>query len=328
MVHAKLPEGGQLGPHEVGNAAAAALRELSRDRPLLLAIDDLPWIDRATITALEDALSRLGGEGLRVLATRRTPSTLAAAPPAPKLLPVDDLREVPVAAIDAPAAADLLVDRLDLRLPATVLNGLVEHSGGNPFWILEFGAALRRGEGDRVELPVPTALADLVGERLGSLTPDARQALVVTAALAQPSPALVIRALDGQTETGDAGRRGWDRAVADGVLTVSRVAGGLEPGPPAARRRRPGRAAPAGPEPDTAPPPGRTRRGPGAAGPARDAGRRRAAGRGDRRPARGRGRGRAGPGRGRHRHRTRRPGHPVHPAGRCQCTDPAAGGHR
>jgi ATP/maltotriose-dependent transcriptional regulator MalT len=216
----RLPEGGQLGPHEVGNAAAAALRELSRDRPLLLAIDDLPWIDRATITALEDALSRLGGEGLRVLATRRTPSTLAAAPPAPKLLPADDVREVPVAAIDAPAAADLLVDRLDLRLPATVLNGLVEHSGGNPFWILEFGAALRRGEGDRVELPVPTALADLVGERLSSLTPDARQALVVIAALAQPSPALVIRALDGQTETGDAAGA-VDRAVADGVLTVS-----------------------------------------------------------------------------------------------------------
>ena len=216
----RLPDGSRLGPNEIGNAVAAAIRELSRDRPLLVAIDDLPWIDGATVAAFEYALSRLGGESLRVLATRRTASTLAAAPPAPELLPADDVRSVPVAAIDVTAADDLLAGRLELRLPATTLRGLVEHSGGNPFWILEFGAALRRGDGDgdRAELPIPTALTDLVRERLGSLPPDARQALVVTAALPQPSPALVIRALSKQTDDPIAA---VERAVADGVLTVS-----------------------------------------------------------------------------------------------------------
>ncbi|WP_370352519.1 AAA family ATPase [Catenulispora sp. EB89] len=214
----RLPDGSRLGPNEIGNAVAAAIRELSRDRPLLVAIDDLPWIDGATVAAFEYALSRLGGESLRVLATRRTASTLAAAPPAPELLPADDVRSVPVAAIDVTAADDLLAGRLELRLPAATLRGLVEHSGGNPFWILEFGAALRRGDGDRAELPIPTALTDLVRERLGSLPPDARQALVVTAALPQPSPALVIRALSKQTDDPIAA---VERAVADGVLTVS-----------------------------------------------------------------------------------------------------------
>ncbi|WP_194915470.1 LuxR family transcriptional regulator [Catenulispora rubra] len=215
----RLPDGSQLGPNEIGNAVAAAIRELSRDRRLLLAIDDLPWIDGATVAAFEYALSRLGHEGLRLLATQRTASTLAAAaPPAPELLPADDVRSVTVTAIDATAADDLLAERLDLRLPPTTLRGLVEHSGGNPFWILEFGAALRRGDGDRAELPIPTALTDLVRERLGSLPPDARQALVVTAALPQPSPALVIRALSKQA---DDPIGAVERAVADGVLTVS-----------------------------------------------------------------------------------------------------------
>ncbi|NUR59619.1 MAG: ATP-binding protein, partial [Catenulispora sp.] len=216
----RSPDGGQLGPHEVGTAAAGAIRELCRDRRLLVAIDDLPWIDGATVAAFEYALSRLGGEGLRVLATQRTPSTLAAAPLAPELLPAQDVRRVPVAAIDAAAAADLLIDRLDLRLPATVLNRLVEHSGGNPFWILEFGAALRRGDGDRGTLPIPTSLADLVRERLGSLSPDARQALVVTAALHQPSPELVVRALEGHTRSEDPAAA-VEHAVADGALTLS-----------------------------------------------------------------------------------------------------------
>jgi ATP/maltotriose-dependent transcriptional regulator MalT len=216
----RLPDGSQLGPHEVGTAAAAAIRELSGDRPLLLAIDDLPWIDGATVAAFEYALSRLSREGLRVLATQRTASTLAGAPPAPELLPPDDVRSVPVTAIDVAAADDLLADRLDLRLPTTILRGLVERSGGNPFWILEFGAALRRGDGDgdQAALPIPTALTDLVRERLGSLPPDARQALVVTAALPQPSPALVIRALSRQA---DDPIGAVERAVADGVLTVS-----------------------------------------------------------------------------------------------------------
>ncbi|WP_370384769.1 AAA family ATPase [Catenulispora sp. GAS73] len=217
----RLPDGGRLGPNEIGNAVAAAIRELARDRPLLLAIDDLPWIDGATVAAFEYALSRLGGEGLRVLATQRTASTLAAAPPAPELLPADDVRSVPVTAIDVTAADELLAERLDLRLPPTTLRGLVEHSGGNPFWILEFGAALRRGDGDRAELPVPTALTDLVRERLGSLPPDARQALVVTAALPQPSPELVIRALSKQADDPIDPIAAVERAVADGVLTVS-----------------------------------------------------------------------------------------------------------
>ncbi|WP_194897104.1 AAA family ATPase, partial [Catenulispora pinisilvae] len=240
----RLPEGGQLGPHEVGTAAAAAVRELCRDRRLLVAIDDLPWIDRASIEAFEYALSRLGGERLRVLATRRTASTLAAAPsalsapsapldpaapPAPGLLPAEDVAMVPVTAIDAVAAADLLAGRLDLRLPTTALHDLVEHSGGNPFWILEFGAALRRGDGDRGPLPIPTALADLVRERLGSLPPDARQALVVTAALPQPSPALVARALADQTADPAAA---LSRALASGVLTASESPQRLRPAHP------------------------------------------------------------------------------------------------
>lgn len=286
----RLPDGSQLGPHEVGTATAAALCELCHDRPVLLAIDDLPWIDRATITAFEYALSRLAHERLRLLATRRTASTPASAPPeTPGLLPPDDAREVPVTAIDSTAAATLLADRLDVRLPVTVLRDLVEHSGGNPFWILEFGAALRRGDrthdrrldrdyddrtdrthdqdrrrdrgpnpdldhdGDRdrnhhldldrgldrgydrerdpdrdrhhpapapapIALPIPTTLTDLVRERLTSLPPQARQALVVTAALPRPNVALVVRALAGQAADPAAAVA---QAVAGGVLTLT-----------------------------------------------------------------------------------------------------------
>src|SRR5262245_3400179 len=64
------------GERPVDRRAVAAgvrslLSRLAAERPLLLAIDDVQWLDTASAAALEFAIRRLGPERIGVLATRR-----------------------------------------------------------------------------------------------------------------------------------------------------------------------------------------------------------------------------------------------------------------
>ena len=48
-------------PLLVGRATLAAIRALARDAPLVIAVDDAPWVDAPTARALAFAARRLGG---------------------------------------------------------------------------------------------------------------------------------------------------------------------------------------------------------------------------------------------------------------------------
>src|SRR5438128_7549916 len=56
----------------IGVALLATLRTLAEERPLLLAIDDIQWIDPPTAAALAFALHRLADQPLSVVMTQRT----------------------------------------------------------------------------------------------------------------------------------------------------------------------------------------------------------------------------------------------------------------
>src|ERR671937_1149590 len=58
----------------IGVALLTTLRTLAEERPLLLGIDDIQWIDRATAAALAFALRRLADQPLCVVMTERTAS--------------------------------------------------------------------------------------------------------------------------------------------------------------------------------------------------------------------------------------------------------------
>ena len=62
----------EQNPFARGRALLAALRRLARDGPVVVAIDDLQWLDLASARALRYALRRLDVEPVGVLATVRT----------------------------------------------------------------------------------------------------------------------------------------------------------------------------------------------------------------------------------------------------------------
>lgn len=60
------------GRRLVGTAFLSVLRELASDGPVLVAVDDAPWLDTPSASALEFALRRLDERPVRLLVSRRT----------------------------------------------------------------------------------------------------------------------------------------------------------------------------------------------------------------------------------------------------------------
>ncbi len=169
----------QSGPGEpaderaVGTALLSVLIEQALLRPVLIALDDLPYLDAATAGALRFALRRLGQESrVRLIATARGEGSRWAPFDG---LPRDQVLSIAVGPVTVAALFELLAGRLAVRLPRPVLLRVHATSGGNPLYALELARALDRLEiavAPGMPLPVPTSLDALVAERVRSLPRD------------------------------------------------------------------------------------------------------------------------------------------------------------
>lgn len=216
-----------VGPREI---AAGLLTVLRRLGPALIVVDDLPWLDVATADALRFALRRVGAQPLRVLASCRTSGAFevpVASPTSEDVLPAEAVEMLALGPADRATIERLLVERHQLRLPSAVLDGLVEQTGGNPFWALEIGATLAQLPGHDGYLPISPTLSSLVARRLQNLPAAVGEALLVVSALPQPSPALAVRVLAGEVADPAVA---VDAAVAAGV--IAEADGRLRPAHP------------------------------------------------------------------------------------------------
>jgi DNA-binding CsgD family transcriptional regulator len=167
-----------------GTALWSALSALARLDPVLIALDDLPYLDAASAGALRFALRRLEpGSPVRLVATARGDESRRWAPV--DGLPGDRVLSVGVGPVTVGALFELLAARLAVRLARPVLLRVHATSGGNPLYALELARALERLEitvRPGAPLPVPTSLDALVAERVASLPPDVLEIAAGTAA--------------------------------------------------------------------------------------------------------------------------------------------------
>ncbi len=186
-------------PIEVRAIAAAVistLGHLASAQPVLVAVDDLQWLDPSSERVLAFVARRLPFRTGLFASLRLVPGA-----PFPLLLeafPAERLWRESLEPLSVAALHHLVRDRLGISLTRPVLTRLAAASGGNPLVALEIGRALsRRPEGDRViePLPVPSTLRGLVASRVDELSTSARAALLVVAALSHPTEAALARAL-------------------------------------------------------------------------------------------------------------------------------------
>ena len=174
-------------PHDGGPPDARAialglldmLRALAERRPVLLALDDVQWLDVSSAAVLSVALRRLGDEPVAVLGTMRTGADAGD----PEVLAGTLLERLKLEPLDLAAVHRLLRDRLGLELPRPQLARIHRAAGGNPYFALE----LARHGGEHV----PDSLHEVLGHRLDRLAPDVLAMLLHASALATPTVQLV-----------------------------------------------------------------------------------------------------------------------------------------
>lgn len=204
----------QPGSRVVGVAVLGLLRALARSGPLLLAVDDVQWLDASSRNVLSFALRRLDHEPVRLVTSCRAGTAGAMSPD----LGLAGERLV-VGPVSVGTLQRIVQDRLGLTLPRPTLTRLHRATGGNPMMCLEMARALQRRGGEASAsdpLPVPSDLRLLVTERLRGLDPRTREALLMTAALAQPTVTAVAAAVGDVVQAA----RCLDEAVGAGVLEV------------------------------------------------------------------------------------------------------------
>ena len=187
----------------VSAAFLGSVRLLAAAGPLCVAVDDVQWLDGASLAALRFALSRLDDEPLAALIAVRgsEPEWLRRA------VPEERRRTIQVGGLSVGAIHELLRVRLDATFARPTLLRIWETSRGNPFFALELAAALQRRGGMLApgeQLPVPSDLGRLLQERLDDLSPAALEVARAVAALADPTMQLVEAAVGGRARAGTA----------------------------------------------------------------------------------------------------------------------------
>jgi DNA-binding CsgD family transcriptional regulator len=198
----------------VCNAALELLRSVAGTSPVLLVVDDLPWVDRATAAVLGFLVRRLPGERIRFLAASRTGVD--------SFFDGGGLPSYELPALDADAAARLV----DLRFPELarpVRGRLLAAAQGNPLALLELPDALRADQ-RRAREVLPAVLP--LGERLQSLfvsrvrdLPAATRTLLLLATLDGSGDLGILSAAARETDD-DADLRSLDPAERDGLVRV------------------------------------------------------------------------------------------------------------
>jgi DNA-binding CsgD family transcriptional regulator len=188
------PEGSAPDDRAVAAALLAALRIVAAQGPVVLAVDDMQWLDGASVRTLAFALRRLDGEPVGVLGTIRVSPDEMEPEQLLNALAHERLARISLAPLSLGALYELVAERLGVNLSRTTLLRLHDTSGGNPFYALELARALVESGDDlppNETLPVPSGLRDLVEGRLGGLSARARDVLLVASALSQPTRELV-----------------------------------------------------------------------------------------------------------------------------------------
>jgi DNA-binding CsgD family transcriptional regulator len=174
----------------VGLAVLGLLSEVAAEQPLLCLIDDVQWLDQASVQALAFVARRLDTESVAVIFGTRHPG------------PAGDLAGLPgleLAGLSDADARALLASVLPGRLDERVRDRIIAESGGNPLALLELphgvtAAELAGGFGVTGPLPLAGRIEQSFLCQITALPEITRRLLLLAAAEPTGDPVLLWRA--------------------------------------------------------------------------------------------------------------------------------------
>ena len=169
----------------VATAFLSLLQALAREAPVVLAIDDLHWLDKPSAAVLQFVVRRIRDQPVRLIVSARSAEQAAALAGIERDVP---LERVALGPLSVAALHRVFADVLDRTFSRPVIVRIAEASGGNPLYALEIARQLDH-DVEHVSvsrLPVPTDVLELVRERVRKLPERTRDALLQAASLARP----------------------------------------------------------------------------------------------------------------------------------------------
>ncbi|MCT7661830.1 helix-turn-helix transcriptional regulator [Mycobacterium deserti] len=176
----------------VAAAFVSVIERLAEISAVLMAIDDLQWLDLPSAHIVSSAVRRLPAP-VGVLATVRTETQAAEPRMSLELCEPEKVRHLRVGALSAGALHAVLSERLGRSFSRPKMRQICDVSGGNPFYALELAGAMDDDATD-VGTSLPPTLGELVRARIGGLDPQLQTALLAAACVATPTVTLVAAA--------------------------------------------------------------------------------------------------------------------------------------
>jgi DNA-binding CsgD family transcriptional regulator len=194
----RADNGSTTDQRAVAAAFLSVVECLADDGPLLVAIDDLQFIDPSSMHVVGFVTRRLSGP-VGILGSVRTNGGDVAGGvwlQMPRPDAVNRIRLHPLGIHDLHAAVSA---RLRRPFSAPTMGRIHQVSGGNPFYAIELARAIAE-HAPGVETSLPRTLADVVRARISGLEPDVADALLAASCMASPTVELVSSATRGDDD--------------------------------------------------------------------------------------------------------------------------------
>jgi DNA-binding CsgD family transcriptional regulator/tetratricopeptide (TPR) repeat protein len=205
---------GNADPGLIGLGVLSVLLVLA---PVIIAIDDLQWLDTPSAAALAFALRRVDQAAIGIVATSRDESSTALSTVEAAF--TEDRREtVHLGPLPTADLGQVISGRLGHRAPRHVVLRLAEAAGGNPFVAVELARSVSASTKFAAGVPYPL-VADprrLVNARIEQVSTTAAELLWVLAAAGRASSTMLARLFGaGRADTAIAELRRADLATYD-----------------------------------------------------------------------------------------------------------------
>jgi DNA-binding CsgD family transcriptional regulator len=212
--------------------------------PVVVAIDDIQWMDLPSVRVLQFVVRRLKDEQVGLMTAARGAGTDDDPLGIVSAFAEDRVHAVHVGPLSQDALEGMLRAKVGKGFSRSTLLSLHEMSGGNPFFAQEIGQALRRRGGELAageRPPIPDRLQELIEDRLKGLPAKTVEALEVVSALSAPrldTVAAVVAPSAGDVRLGPAIVNGVVEVVGDRLrFTHPLLASAVYQRIPPARRR-------------------------------------------------------------------------------------------
>jgi DNA-binding CsgD family transcriptional regulator len=191
--------GARADQRAVSLAVLGCLRSAASTSPVVVAVDDIQWMDTPSVRVLQFVVRRLKDEQVGLMTAARGAPADDDPLGVVSAVAEDRVQAVHVGPLSQDALERVLLAKVGEGFSRTTLLRLHAMSGGNPFFAREIGLALLRRGGDVTageRLPIPDRLQELIEDRLGGLPARTVVALEVVSALSAPTFGAIAAATD------------------------------------------------------------------------------------------------------------------------------------